>query len=220
MSYHFKSDVELEPGQVLLVVNYDPSKEPMITGALQQSWGLPLMVSVYGPFKGRLDNGGDLVRLQELVMLPNSMGLEHNAESLGWVDEDRIEYASDVSWVTPLQSGVFSLHRLDQDSYGNVSLNWGFNSPSPGQLSEVTHPKQNSGFIQGLSLVEGGIVLEIATQVGVRYTVQHTDALNRGHWNDLRTLTGTGDSDVVFDASPYQDTRFYRVIAEQSISPD
>lgn len=220
VSYHFKSDVELEPGQVLLVVNYDPSKEPMITGALQQSWGLPLMVSVYGPFKGRLDNGGDLVRLQELVMLPNSMGLEHNAESLGWVDEDRIEYASDVSWVTPLQSGVFSLHRLDQDSYGNVSLNWGFNSPSPGQLSEVTHPKQNSGFIQGLSLVEGGIVLEIATQVGVRYTVQHTDALNRGHWNDLRTLTGTGDSDVVFDASPYQDTRFYRVIAEQSISPD
>ena len=128
--------------------------------------------------------------------------------------QDRIEYTSDFSWVTPPQSAVFSLHRLDQDSYGNVSSNWGYKSPSPGQLSEVTHPDQNSGFIQGLSLVEGGIVLEIATQVGVPYTVQHTDALTRGRWNDLKTLIGTGDSDKVFDASPYQDTRFYRVIAE------
>ena len=212
VSFHFESDVELGPGQILLVGNYDPNTETMITRALQQSWDLPLSVPVYGPFEGRLGNGGDRVRLQQLAQLPSLAAGQ--PEALGWIDEDRIDYNSDVPWAVQPENDVLSLFRLDEDLYGNDPFNWIYGDPTPGQLRKGGIPNQPSGPIQSLSFNEGQIVLQINTQTGFSYTAQYTNSLNPVDWRELETWIGTGNSEDVVDANPTEDARFYRVLVE------
>ena len=214
VSYHFESDVTLEPMQVLLLVNYDPNLEPMKTQALQQNWGLPLDVRVLGPFNGRLDNTGDRVRLQQLAKLPKSLAGQREAESLGWIDEDRIDYQSNGFWATPPQNENTSLMRLGQDSFGNDPPNWHYASPTPGRFGKGGRPNPTSGLIQSLSFSEGRVILLIATQTGINHTIQFSNSLNPADWKTLETLMGTGKSEPVIDSSTVNDTRFYRLLLE------
>ncbi|MDA7665333.1 lamin tail domain-containing protein [Verrucomicrobia bacterium] len=214
VSYHFESDVILEPMQVLLLVNYDPNTEPMKNQALQQNWGLPLDVSVLGPFDGRLDNEGDRVRLQQLAKLPKSLTGQHEAESLGWIDEDRIDYQSNIFWAIPPQNENTSLMRLGQDSFGNDPANWHYATPTPGRFGKGGSPNPTSGLIQSLSFSKGQVILLIATQPGINHTVQLSNSLNPAEWKTLETLMGTGNSEPVIDSSPVNETRFYRVLLD------
>jgi hypothetical protein len=213
IDFTFESDVTLDAGQVLLVVNFDPKTEPLKTLALQQAWSLPLDVQVTGPFDGRLDNNGDRVRLQRLAFLPNPI-VGMGAETLAWIDEDHLDYSSQSPWPILPQTDIVGLSRLNKNAFGNDPVNWGFAIPSPGLHGAGVGPNQPLGPIQSLSLVDGQIILQVATENGVDYKIQYANTLNAPVWIDLEQLNGTGDVWEIVDSSPLGDARFYRVVFE------
>ncbi|MBN1669923.1 MAG: chitobiase/beta-hexosaminidase C-terminal domain-containing protein [Kiritimatiellae bacterium] len=73
-------------------------------------------VRVFGPYAGRLSDGGESVRL----LRPD----EPDPEGVPYILVDRVVYNDDSPWPENADGGGFSLERQAADAYGNDSANW------------------------------------------------------------------------------------------------
>ena len=213
IDFTFESDGMLDAGQRLLVVNFDPDREPLKTQTLRRNWSIPPTTPLYGPFKGRLGNDEDRVRLQQLARLPNPIA-GVGFESLAWVDEDQVDYTASAPWMTPPQQGISSLSRLSLNAFGNEASNWVYNNPTPGRSNYSGASNQPMRLIHSVSVINGNMTFQIITEVGVSYTIQYADSVDASIWTDLGKMTGAGDDWEITDPSPMGDARFYRVLVE------
>jgi hypothetical protein len=87
--------------------------------------------NVYGPYDGKLDNGGEELEIQ----IP---GDQEYGQSRYWIPIEKVDY-SDGShpigsdpWPTSADGGGHSLHRINVNTYGRDYSNWQAASPTPG----------------------------------------------------------------------------------------
>ncbi|NIP96664.1 MAG: lamin tail domain-containing protein [Akkermansiaceae bacterium] len=109
----------LDPGGIVVLSEIDPA-------AFRAAYNVPAEVAVYGPCPGRLDNGGERVRLR----LPETTGVAGEPDLL--VAVDTVIYSDDAPWPVSADGSGNSLERVDPLAYGGEPLNWRDSSNSGG----------------------------------------------------------------------------------------
>jgi hypothetical protein len=110
---------DLEAGGLVLVVAGDP-------GEFRAAHNIAGAVLIFGPYSGRLDNGGEKIR----VKVPESSGVA--GEPQLHVSVDIVDYDDNVPWPAGADGGGFSLQRIMPAEYGGEPLNWELSTETGG----------------------------------------------------------------------------------------
>ncbi|MBN1796522.1 MAG: hypothetical protein JW804_07610, partial [Sedimentisphaerales bacterium] len=110
--YEFPDDVVIGAGEYIIV-----AKDPNMYGSAT--------CAVYGPYDGKLDNGGEEIELQ----IP---GDKEYGEDRYWIPIEKIDYDDEAPWPTSPDGGGDSLERINVTTYGRDYSNWQAGSPTPG----------------------------------------------------------------------------------------
>jgi hypothetical protein len=146
VDFDFPDDnVSLGAGGHLLIVNFDPTTNANYTTEWRNRLTPPVpnAVALYGPYKGKLSNGGASV---ELYKPDAPQGPQHPDFGLvPYILVDRVNYSDKAPWPTSADGSGTSLQRIASDEYGNDPMNWRADHPTAGQLnselvSDVTRP--------------------------------------------------------------------------------
>ncbi len=102
---------DLEAGALVLLIGGDPTE-------FRTEHGVPQGVSIFGPYPGRLDNGGEKIRIK----VPESSDVAGEPEL--HVSVDIADYDDGAPWPVAADGSGFSLQRLLPAGYGGEPLNW------------------------------------------------------------------------------------------------
>lgn len=110
--FEFPANVTMAPGEYILV-----AKVP-----LRYSFA---PCDVYGPYDGKLDNGGEELAIQ----IP---GDQEFGKERYWIPIEKIKYDDTALWPTSPDGSGDSLQRIDINVYGRDYSNWNAAAPTPG----------------------------------------------------------------------------------------
>jgi hypothetical protein len=158
VDYDFPSGVTLPPGGLLLLVNFNTLEARMLA-AFRARYSVPDSVPIYGPYRGKLDNSSDDLRLERPDNPLNG--------DVPYIRVDRVEYEDHAPWPAAADGNVPSLQRLVATAYGNDPTNWVAVAPSAGRPhvpggtppSITTQPVNTTGIVGrpvSLSVVVSG----------------------------------------------------------------
>jgi hypothetical protein len=117
-----------------LVVSFDPSDSSQLN-AFRQKYGIPANVQIFGPYSGKLNNGGDPV---ELYRPDTPQQPPHpDAGYVPYLRVDKVNYSATAPWPTEADNTGKSLQRKNSSEFGNDPINWQAAAPTAG--------KSNSG---------------------------------------------------------------------------
>jgi hypothetical protein len=111
--FEFPADTEIEAGEHIIV-----AKNPAVYDSLT--------CDVYGPYDGKLDNGGEQIEIQI------SGDLEYG-QLRYWIPTEKIDYDDVAPWPTSSDESGDSLRRINVNIYGRDYSNWQAGTPDPGQ---------------------------------------------------------------------------------------
>ncbi len=147
-AYRFDSGVEfafpagstLANGSATILTSFDPD-DVAKAAAFKDRYGLDEATTLFGPWLGSLDNGGETL---ELFQAGNPPPGEPNFTPYYLVD--RVIFDDDAPWPTDADGGGYALSRLASDLYGDLATNWEAALPSPGEYgSTPTQPGDTNG---------------------------------------------------------------------------
>ena len=110
--YEFPPGVTIEPDHYILLAR-NPANYSSAPCA------------VYGPYDGKLNNGGEELEIQ----IP---GDKEYDEDRYWIPIEKIDYDNEAPWPTSADGGGDSLHRQNVNTYGRDYSNWQAATPTPG----------------------------------------------------------------------------------------
>jgi hypothetical protein len=126
--YDFPAGATLNSRGYLLVVNFNPNTNINALIAFRTIYGIPSTVPIYGPFTGKLDNGGE-----ELELLKPSTA--NDGPTLTHILVDRIDYDDAFPWPLEPDGSGSSLQRRRPYRYGNDPVNWKGAAPTAGRAN-------------------------------------------------------------------------------------
>ncbi len=128
--YVFPTNVSILPGARVLVVGTTN------IAAFRAAYGMGPVTRIYGPWAGKLDNGGESVRLCK----PG----DPDTNGVPYVEVDRVDYRDESPWPPGADGTGCSLERTQLLQYGNDPSNWhlGPYGGTPGRINTVatSHP--------------------------------------------------------------------------------
>ena len=207
VTFEFPPNTTLPASGVVVLVSFDPADATLL-GAFRGKFSVPQIVPIFGPYAGKLGNGGDEV---ELYKPDPPQGPEHpDAGFVPYIRVDKVNYTDTAPWPTEADGTGRSLQRKSVSAFGNDPANWDAAEPSPGTAANAgSSPPQLA--IQRTA-GGAGIELQFSTVAGKSYSVQYQDFLGSG-WEVLTTINATGATATVQDSTtgPHNQ-RFYRVV--------
>ena len=102
---------DLDAGGLVLLISGNPEE-------FRNLHNISENVAIFGPYPGRLDNGGEKIR----VKVPESSGVAGEPDLL--VSVDITDYDDSLPWPTEADGNGFSLQRLQPAGYGGDPLSW------------------------------------------------------------------------------------------------
>ena len=206
--YDFPSGFELGPLEPLVIVSFDPESDASLLAAFREQWEVPEKARVLGPFTGRLNNAGDILRLER------SDSSLIFGDDLEFYATDVVEYTDRSPWAVS-EDPFESFQRQSATSYGNDPSNWSTAAPHPGVYSVVGLAQ-----ITAISVSDEGVMLELKVGAAGRYAMEATSDIQSDIWQTIQIVTieqtAEGTTEI-FDRSPVKERRFYRTVA---LSPD
>lgn len=148
VSFEFAASETLPARGFLVVVGFDPARNPAQLAAFRARYGITTGVRVVGPFQRSLDNDTDSV---ELVM-PDTPNPPPAPQP--YVLVDKVRYADLPPWPGDADGLGASLQRINASAYGNDPANWFTAGYSPGFANTINLPPQ----VQLLSPLNGAVV--------------------------------------------------------------
>ncbi len=128
VDFDFPTNITLAATGRILVVSFPPSDVGQLT-AFRAKYGVPVSVPIFGPWEGRLDNGGDSVEL----VRPDAPQMAPHPDA-GFVPQilvDKVKYLPAAPWPNADGNGL-SLQRIIVSAYGNDPVNWYAAAPTAG----------------------------------------------------------------------------------------
>ena len=119
ITFAFPEGIALAAGDSLYVVSESPA-------AFRARQGVADGVPVLGPYAGRLNNGGETIRLfrpDPPQTAPPNEGL------VPQILADSVSYDDAAPWPAPPDGGGISLKRVNLAGFGDDPLNWSFEEP-------------------------------------------------------------------------------------------
>ena len=131
VDFTFPTNLSVPAGGDLLVVNFDPAIDAAALAQFRNQYGLSPSVPIVGPYRGRLDNGGEQVELY-MPDAPLPPGGPHPG-FVPYLLVDVVNYSDAPPWPSgAVDGGGLSLQRRSVNLYGNEPLNWIAAAPTPG----------------------------------------------------------------------------------------
>ena len=213
VSYTFPRETFLPAGAVALVVSFDPAVNATQLAAFRAKYSVPGGVAIFGPYSGKLGNGGDQVELYKPDD-PQAPG-QPDAGFVPYIRVDKVNYSDVAPWPTAADGTGRSLQRKNNTTFGNDPINWEAADPTAGrvgggggslQITQITAPRGNTP-----------ATIQFGATVGQLYTVQLRDDMQPGtSWQTLSSTNAAGSVVTVEDpGSPGRSQRFYRVMTPQ-----
>jgi hypothetical protein len=84
VDYSFPPDTVLQPGERVLVVNFDPVNDPLTAAAFRLGYNLAPETRLFGPYGGKLDNSDETIELQQPVL--------NASNEVGWAEVERVAF--------------------------------------------------------------------------------------------------------------------------------
>jgi hypothetical protein len=128
--FNFPSGVTLNSRGFLIVVSFDPAASPATLAAFRSKFGLPASIPIFGPFAGKLDNGGESL---QLLKPDPPQGSGPDQDFIPYVLVDQVDYADGFPWPVEADGSGSSLQRRRPYRYGNDAINWEAAGPTPGR---------------------------------------------------------------------------------------
>jgi hypothetical protein len=116
LGFLFPTNLTLDAGQPLLLVATNPA-------GFRAKYSVPPAVPIFGPYPGRLQDGGELLELQK----PYASGTNNY-----FVTVDSARYDNKAPWPPAADGGGFSLQRKRPAALGSDPANWEAAPPTPG----------------------------------------------------------------------------------------
>jgi len=156
VGFDFPTNTQVAPNGLLLLVGTDPN-------AFRAKYSVPAGVSIFGPYPGRMQGGGETLSIQR----PDAPDLNTNTGSLyvPYIDVDVLHYDNKTPWPTNADGLGSSLERLNAAAYGNDPINWRASrgGPSPGlENSGNRSPVLNAGPDLLLSTTNAPITVQLS----------------------------------------------------------
>lgn len=124
VDFDFLTGVELEPGESILVVGFDPSTDLTKLAGLRSKFSVPDSVDVFGPWSGELNNAGEKIELE----YPGSAD-PMLAFFVPYYTAEKIDYQDSPPWPVEADGRGSSLQRLRFYEFANDPQNWKADSP-------------------------------------------------------------------------------------------
>src|SRR6185436_16159681 len=211
VDYNFPTNVFLEAGESLLVVNFALTNS-LLSNAFIGKYQVPANVKLFGPYGGNLSDGGGTFQIE----WPDApQGPQHpDAGFVPYLRMDKARYDDDLPWPvgadgvridpTNPNSLGYCLVRKRPEQYGGEILNWVLATPTPGYhvVSNAVRQVGNQVIITFEGLVSRG------------YSVQYKNGLEEPTWQWLQDFpmeATSGEREVTVNAT-LQPKRFYRVV--------
>ncbi|MCI0746248.1 MAG: lamin tail domain-containing protein [Verrucomicrobia subdivision 3 bacterium] len=123
VEFEFPPSTTMPGGSYLLVVNFDPANTAQLN-AFRSRYGVPLGVTILGPYRGELNNAGERLEL----LRPASP----TTNEVPYVIVERVDYEDSSPWPAAADGSGPSLHRRAPSTYYNDPTNWVAALPTPG----------------------------------------------------------------------------------------
>jgi len=206
IDYDFPQGTVLPANGLLLVVGFDPSTNAEQVATVRAQYGIPAGVDFYGPYSGKLSNGGESIKL----LSPDKPDVVGATITVPYVLRDKLTYGEAAPWPSEADGNGASLQRRDRPAYGNDPTNWFGATPTVGVANTVSPPT-----ILRLALNGSSAILTVSASSGRAYTLEYRDAPASSSWVPLPpAVVATGATVTLTNASVPTAPRFYRVRAQ------
>ncbi len=115
VGFIFPTNVTLAAGEYLLLVNFQPTNAAMLA-AFRAQRGVADGVQVFGPYAGKLNNGGDDIQLLKPVSPLNGI--------VPFALVDQVQFKDSDPWPAGADGSGLSLQRKNPAAFGNDPANW------------------------------------------------------------------------------------------------
>ena len=126
VDFELPPNVTLAANHFLLLVNFNPASPDNAARLLlfRGRYGVPGDVPIFGPYRGKLNNSSDDVKLER----PDTP----EASEVPYLLVDRVEYQDQAPWPTGADGIGAALQRVNTSQYGNDPINWTAGAPTAG----------------------------------------------------------------------------------------
>jgi hypothetical protein len=138
ISFEFPGSVTLGPRGFLLMVNFDPVTNLTQLASFRALYGVDPAVPIYGPYGGKLGNGGETLELKKPDPPQGPSSPEFGF--VPFIDADQVKYNDNLPWPTAADGGGVSLQKVVLEDYGDEPTNWVAAIPSPGRILAANTP--------------------------------------------------------------------------------
>lgn len=126
VEFAFPAGATLSASEVAVLVSFNPADAEQVAD-FRARYGVQGELTLYGPWEGRLDNGGERITLFEAgVPSPTEPGFTP------YYLVDRVIYDDDAPWPTDADGAGQSLERVAAELFGDLVNSWNAVDPSPG----------------------------------------------------------------------------------------
>ncbi len=129
IEFDFPPNLTLLPGQRAVVLPFSPTNTVALA-AFRNQFPLPANVLLLGPFRGRLANEGESLRLER----PDTPQAPPHPDAgfVPWLLVEEVRYLPDTPWPIEAATAGRSLQRWRNAAFGNDPANWIASTPTPG----------------------------------------------------------------------------------------
>ncbi|MBL4641903.1 MAG: lamin tail domain-containing protein, partial [Verrucomicrobiales bacterium] len=121
-TFEFPRGFQLPPGGYVVLIEFNPVKNPEKTASLAKRPGIPDGVPILGPLRGQLANGGDTVALYK----PDPpQGLQHDDAGFApYILVDQVTFSDTAPWPSAADGLGATLQRATANKFANDPVNW------------------------------------------------------------------------------------------------
>jgi hypothetical protein len=127
VDFEFPPGTVIPPSDYLLVVSFDPINDPTTLAAFRNKYRITSGVLIVGPYRGKLANDTDEIELR----CPGTPV----TNDVPYILVDRVRYADRAPWPALADGNGLSLHRVNEQAFGNDPANWTAAAPTPGPMA-------------------------------------------------------------------------------------
>jgi len=127
VDFNFPTNQILAVGARLLVVGFNPTNVSILT-SFRAKYNAPTNVPVFGPWSGKLDNGGETIELQ----YPDKPDVTNGVTYVPYIIAEKINYSDSAPWPTNADGLGSSLQRIFANGFANDPINWLAAAPTAG----------------------------------------------------------------------------------------
>lgn len=208
VDFEFEPNTIIVPGERIVVVGFDPTSDPALKTDFESVFDLPANTRLFGPFQGKLANGGERIRLiQTFVAEPH---VQDPGEQTYEVVMDEVDYKDSHPWPIGADGLGFSMQKPVSTFISNFPSSWEARPPAPGK-------EPSSALLPTISLLPvESFELQIGHDLVLSALAQGDSPLQFAWKQDGSFITGANQATLMLSsAQPHHSGEYTGVVYNQ-----